>query len=316
MQTTPAGVSQRGSCVTLPAAPVMLAPRHDSIASVLHPLPSVPITGNAALGAATPSLGAWSPHQPRQPAAAGATAPTQTAASTAHTATPAAAAAAAQAPSSVLTAIEQSKTGVWADLAAELKSAPISMPQLAEPDSILLQASDAAASAATSATGPASTSSPAGQDQPSLTLPKSAKKAQPSRIRRKLIAETTAAPPQGFTEAMQDGRQQPDLDLDNATGDNDFVQSKPTAAKALRARGKGTAVKAATNSQAQGDPAAAASQHGTSKATASADVTSVTEAQQAVMAPAAAAKAPLQAAKGPADRAKKGNFRGTGVPLH
>ena len=307
-QTIPAGAPQHSSGVTLPAAPVMLDSRHGSTASMLHPLPSVPITGTADLGSATPSLGAWSPHQPRQ------SVPAQTAAPAAKTSIPVATVDVP--PSSFSTATERSEGGMWADLAAELKSAPISMPHLAEPDSILFRASDAvpsAAAASTSASAPVHVSSTAGHDQPPSALLKSPKKAQPSRTRKKLIAKSTAAPPQGLTEPLQDDRPQPDLELGNDPSHDDLMRTKPKAAKIPRARGKGAAAKAAADSEAQDDPASAASQNTTSKASASADVTDVTEAQQAVVAPDARAKPQRQVAKGPADRTKKGNFRGTGA---
>ena len=66
---------------------------------MLHPLPSEPLTSAASLLSTGPSLGAWTPHEdnqqphPNQPAA-----------------------------------VNPSQTGVWADLAAQLKAAPISAP--------------------------------------------------------------------------------------------------------------------------------------------------------------------------------------------
>lgn len=94
--------------VTLPPAPYTLLPgyvsrphTHDPI----HPLPSEPLARAVSLQSTGPSLGAWAPQQPPLPSAA------------------------IQAPHASV--IEPSLSDLWTDLAAELRTAPISA--LAQP---------------------------------------------------------------------------------------------------------------------------------------------------------------------------------------
>ena len=305
--------------VTLPTAPATLPYSHGSSASVLHPLPSEPLTSNATLGAATPSLGAWSPHQHRQPASAAA------AMSVPSTgALPTSAAVARRQVEPLRTDVKPSESGIWADLAAELRSAPISLPELADPSSSLLPGATTAATAA-AATAAAATAaancafSPADSGNMSTVLAKNAKKPQLSRTHSKLIQ----AAAEGQANTVQGSGEQADVQQEAGkfTEADDTLQAGPSAkpVKGRRAAGKRATAQAGAVPQPQPASRAAVrsprrAKKGSAEAGADADADTAGDAQDAVASAEESKAAKAQKpARAPAEKAKRGNFRGTGA---
>lgn len=309
---------QTPAAVVLPAAPAVLS--GGKAASILHPLPSVPITGTAALGAATPSLGAWSPDQEKQAKTAAAKA--IAAAATTAAAAAGVARAATDNPGSHLHAVgDPSEPGIWADLAAELRSAPISLPHLAEPGRSLMPATaEAAALSASESAGTAGLTSVAAS---SIASRKTAQKPQVTHIHKKPVASDLHAAAGHNAKAPQEGNKQADQQQEEGTssGSDDVVQDKPPT-KAVK--GSRTArSKAKVQEDAVPQPSVTSAKPVTTpkkgrkgKAKASADLSSASKAHQKQTTTAAAptAKAPAQqAVKPPTEKGKRGNFRGTGA---
>ena len=162
--------------VTLPSAPYTLLPGYVSRPQALdpiHPLPSEPITAAASLQSTGPSLGAWAPKAaPPQPHGH----------ETAETLdkTP-------------------SQSGLWADLAAELRSAPIAVPsqplQAATSAQLTAGLADAAIKSASKSNSKATAASESMTEDTTAHHPTEATAKQARRARCKLIpVEPSAAP--------------------------------------------------------------------------------------------------------------------------
>ena len=314
-QPADAAARQLTPPVILPTAPATLPYSRGSNASVLHPLPSEPLTGNATLGAATPSLGAWSPHQHRQPASAA------TAMSVPRAGVlPNSAAVALRQVEPLHTDVKPSESGVWADLAAELRSAPISLPELADPSSSLLPGATTTATAAAATAAANCAFSPTDSDNMSTVAPKNAKKAQPSRTRRKLIQ----APAGGQADTMQGSGEQADVqqEVGKSTEADDTLQARPSAkpVKGRRAAGKRATAQAGAAPQLQPASGAAVrsprrARNASAEAGANADAAAAAGESEGAVAPAEESKAAKaqKPARAPAEKAKRGNFRGTGA---
>ena len=249
-----------------------------ALVQALHPLPSEPIRGAAPLHSAGPSLGAWAPQGSQQQMPNVAMAAAATSVTTAFPALqtagpslashapqdatrqsqqkqPAQTGQASQNPS--VADVDPSQSALWADLAAELRSAPISAPLDHHAGAVDLLRSAAASDLPASASG---SHQAANQDQPAdgnITAGQAADAVPRERVKAVSRDEAPAAkpkPPRQTRRKLISGEAASEVtDSANDSNPAGAKKKKTQVKKAARAPKPGSRSKAAESALASAE---------------------------------------------------------------